>query len=103
MDTIALLLEAEAEGGPKTSIWRLGPSTTYAKPLESIATSSGLAGVPHLVMNLPLLSNFWILLFSPKSATYTFPEESIAIPEGFMNCPSPNPLVPHEVIKCRYL
>src|SRR6476620_9664915 len=33
------------------------------------------------------------------SATYTFPEESVAIPCGLLNCPPPKPFDPHFVIK----
>src|SRR5215216_6471502 len=39
----------------------------------------------------------------PRSTTYTFPDESIAIPVGSSNCPSPVPSVPHFVINFPFL
>src|SRR5256885_2206999 len=48
-------------------------------------------------MNVPLLLNFCIRLL-PESVTYTFPEESTAIPEGVLNCPSAVPEDPHSVM-----
>src|SRR5918912_1069987 len=59
---------------------------------------SPLPGEPHLVIKLPLLSNFCTRLFSPKSPTYTLPDESTAKPAGLINCPSPNPVEPQAVI-----
>src|ERR671911_113910 len=35
----------------------------------------------------------------PRSTTYALPEESSVIPVGSLNCPSPEPGVPHFVIK----
>src|SRR5919112_1612523 len=52
---------------------------------------------PHFVMNLPLLSNFCILVFL-KSTTKTLPLESTSILSGWRNCPSPEPLDPHFVM-----
>src|SRR5437016_14677480 len=80
-------------------------SATKTFPLPSTATPVGLANcpsplpwLPHLVRNMPLLSNFWMRGL-PKSATKTFPLPSTATPVGLANCPSPLPWLPHLVTK----
>src|SRR6476469_9791240 len=80
----------------------LAESAIQMLPEASSARPFGLLNRPPLVPNEPFVItsacvlplNFsirWLLL----SATYTKPLASTAIPEGRLNCPGVEPLLPH--------